>query len=546
MKQVQLFVFLIAISLLQEIQAQPYCGASTAQKQLDINNVNAGIFPGADMWWDLVNAPKYEVPNGSGINRLFGGSLWLGALDGGGQILTAAQMFRQTPSNSNATDFFTGPGDSCAVSYCSQYDRIWKINKQDVIDFLNGQPPSIDMQQYPGNYSNGNTLAPFVDVNSDGIYNTVDGDYPAFDIAGTIPDSIDQLYGDQNLWFVFNDVCNIKTQTGSASMGLEIQGKAFAFISPDPAINNTTFYQYKITNKSGLPLTNFYLGFWAGTPFAANFRRGSHVGNNMAYVVDDYPFDPFSNSYPSATGISLLQGPLADQNDGIDNDRDSLIDEYDERCGMTSYVVFENANGQPMGNPNNPPDYYNYLRGINTSVCPCTNQASPFMYPGTSDPDCPCNWVETAPAGDYFFLLASGQFSMLPGEIETITYAVTWAIDSSSGNSLNTLFAAHDTVQNFFRNGYDTQVAVNELQPVINSYVYPNPFSRQAAIYFDNPSAQTFSIIVYDVLGKVKNVMNELSRQPVILEKGDLGRGLYFYKIYTYSGKEVTGKIIIQ
>ena len=546
MKAKSLYVLIGFVVLLHDLEAQTNCGASTAVTTLDINNVSAGIFPGADMWWDLIGAPKYEVPKGSGINRLFAGSLWLGAMDGGGQILTAAQMFRHTPLNNNATDFFTGPGDSCDVSYCTQYDRIWKINKQEVIDFLNGQPATIEMQQYPGNNSNGNILAPFVDANNDGLYNTGDGDYPSFDISGTIPDSTDQLYGDQCLWFVFNDVCNIKTQTGSNMMGLEIQGKAFAFISPNSTINNTTFYQYRIVNNSALTLNNFYLGFWAGTPFGANVRRGSHVGNNMAYVLDDYPFVPSSGSYPAATGISLLQGPLADPGDGIDNDRDSIIDEPDERCGISSYVVFENANNQLMGNPANSADYYNYLKGINTSLCPCTNQPTPFMYPGTSDPDCPCNWEENGSAGDYFFLLSSGKFSMLPGQIQTISYAVTWAVDSSAGNSLNTLFAAQDTVLNFFRNGYNLPVGLNEMQPEIKTYAYPNPFSIQTKIYFDNPSGEIFSLIVYDVFGKEIKVMNELNNQPVILEKGDISPGLYFYNISGQSGKKVSGKIIIQ
>ncbi|MBK6642129.1 MAG: hypothetical protein IPG39_13345 [Bacteroidetes bacterium] len=107
------------------------------------------------------------------------------------------------------------------------------------------------------------------------------------------------------------------------------------------------------------------------------FAEGSHIGNNMAFVLDDYPFDPSSGFYPSATGIQLLEGPLADPGDGIDNDRDSLMDENDERCGISSYIVFENANGLPMGNPATPTEYYNYMKGINTSLCPCTNQPTP-------------------------------------------------------------------------------------------------------------------------------------------------------------------------
>jgi hypothetical protein len=80
MKPKSLFILLGLVFPLQEIKSQTFCDASTALTELDINNVRAGIFPGADMWWDLVGAPKYEVPKGSGINRLFAGSLWLGPL----------------------------------------------------------------------------------------------------------------------------------------------------------------------------------------------------------------------------------------------------------------------------------------------------------------------------------------------------------------------------------------------------------------------------------------------------------------------------------
>ena len=88
-------------------------------------------------------------------------------------------------------------------------------------------------------------------------------------------------------------------------------------------------------------------------------------------------------------------------------------------------------------------------------------------------------------------------------------------------------------------------VGLNEMQQEIKSYVYPNPFSNQTSIYFDNPSGETFSLIVYDVFGTEIKVMNELRNQPVILEKGNINPGLYFYNIYSHSGKAVSGKIII-
>lgn len=545
--KIQGLILLVGLILLFiEAKAQTGCGASTAQTDLDINNVSARIFPGADMWWDLVSAPKYEVPNGSGSNRLFAGSLWIGGVDAGGQAMVAAQMFRATPSTTNATDFFTGPGDSCSASYCNQFDRIWKINKQEVINFIAGQPATTDMIQYPGNYLNGNVFAPFVDMNSDGIYNSADGDYPAFDITGSIPDSVDQLYGDQCLWYAFNDVCSTKTQTNSPSMGLEIQGKAFAFASSDPAINNTTFYQYRIINHSAYTLNNVYLGFWSGTPLFTDVRRGCHVIKNMAYVTDNYSFDPPSNSYPSAIGISLLQGPLADVGDGIDNDRDSIIDEPGERCSMSSYIVFENVNGQPMGNPDSTIDYLNYLQGLNDSVCPCTSLPSPYMYPGVSDPGCPCNWIENSPAGDYFFIMSTGQITFQPGDIQTINYAVTWAVDSIAGYSLDSLFAAHDVVENFFRAGFNNStVSVNEIKKDFKATVYPNPFIDQTLIRFDNSTDETLTFALYDAFGKQIRIIEKIRGNQIILEGKNLNSGIYFYTVKNDSGKSFEGKLIV-
>ena len=45
------------------------CVSATGATILDLNNVNALIFTGGDMWWDMpVSNPHYEIPKGSGKN----------------------------------------------------------------------------------------------------------------------------------------------------------------------------------------------------------------------------------------------------------------------------------------------------------------------------------------------------------------------------------------------------------------------------------------------------------------------------------------------
>ena len=55
-------------------------------------------------------------------------------------------------------------------------------------------------------------LAPYFDRNNDLIYNPLDGDYPWYDLTSEIDCRTNRrvtLYGDYNMWWVFNDNGNI-------------------------------------------------------------------------------------------------------------------------------------------------------------------------------------------------------------------------------------------------------------------------------------------------------------------------------------------------
>ena len=163
------------------------------------------------MWWDGVGAAQYEVPKGSGKNSLFAGALWIGGIDAGGNLRMAAQTYRQS-----GYDFWPGPVDTTNTSVdstvCKQYDRFWKINRQDVINFIGGSAATADMFSYPGNgdplNNQAHFLAPFYDKDGDEIYNPNDGDYPLFDFiassspsgctdCGTLHGGSGHLVGDQ-------------------------------------------------------------------------------------------------------------------------------------------------------------------------------------------------------------------------------------------------------------------------------------------------------------------------------------------------------------
>ena len=114
-------------------------------------------------------------------------------------------------------------------------------------------------------------LAPFFDLNGNGQYEP-EKDYPDYNITGTNDDA--KLFGDQTLFWIFNDKGNIHTETEAEPLGLEIHAQAFGFAADNEEVNDMTFYNYKIINRSTLPLNDTYFGQW--------------VDPDLGYYLDDY------------------------------------------------------------------------------------------------------------------------------------------------------------------------------------------------------------------------------------------------------------------
>lgn len=436
------------------------CAPATAQADLDINNVRATILNGGDLWWDL-NDGKYEIPKGSGRVSMFCGALWIGGVDAGGQIHSAGQTYRQT-----GNDFWPGPIDSVTLttnaSTCLNYDKVYKVNRSQVEYFIaHHNDPGYVIPDYILNWP---AIAPFTDVNGDAVYNPLDGDYPAYAQNTASQNCQYNLLGDQTLWWVFNDVGNLHTESGAQAMGVEIHAQAFAYSTYDE-INDMTFYQYKIINRSSNTYNNTRVGMYVDTDLgsANDDYIGSDVSRGLAYsfngdAVDDnppagqIPYGP----HPPAIGIDVIGGPLADPGDGIDNDRDSILDEPGERIAMSHFIYIDGY--PPWDGPISPDDMYNYMGGINQFGNHLTYGGTGtwgtincnFFFPGDSDPNGWATggipqpaWSESSigniPA-DRRFVFGASQFTFEPGEVQSMTNVVVWAQDTNSaGDNLTSL-----------------------------------------------------------------------------------------------------------
>lgn len=462
------------------------CSSPKASKELWFNNVRTIIYSGGDMWWDLNgnNNAYYYIPavqnRNTGVSSSFAGSIWLGGLDASGQLKVAAMTYRQ-----NGIDFWPGPLDTTNASttpeQCSKYDDIFTMTRAEVDNFVAGGAVTSNILNWPGNgdlsVNQGRRLAPFVDLNGDKIYDPLTGDYPAYDVQNKAEkDQLGfcktKLFGDYTLFWVFNDNGGIHTETQGVPIGVEVRAQAFSFKTNDE-INNMTFYSYEIFNRSSFQLNSTYFTIWndADLGYYLDDYVGCDVKRGLGYIYNADAYDETASGvngyldYPPALGCDFFKGPLADANDGLDNDQDGVTDEAGETIQMSRFTYYNNNIGAfppQTTNPDIAVHYYNYMTGKwkDGSFFTFGNNAyggtlpSTFVYDG--DPTKGSGWTEKGSGnlpGDRRFLQSAGPFTLKPGAVNEITFGMPWAQSPSKGGniqSLELLFSADDKAQALF------------------------------------------------------------------------------------------------
>ena len=505
------------------------CAEAVTSTEMALNNVRALIHTGGDMWWDFQNA-QYEVPKGSGKTALWTGSIWIGGTDVNGQLKLAALRYR-----GRGVDYWTGPlimrgnaRGTTDIEVCYEYDKHQEITRYQVDAFREWHQadPEKRAREFKGytipqvildwpahaDASAGYDfyLAPFWDNNDDGLYNPADGDYPFYDLDGILPCGTSRehrrprLYGDLTLWWVYNDRGNIHTETNGQAIGMEIRAQAFEFSTND-ALNDMTFYNYALINRSTFTLIETYFGMFVdgALGWAWDDYTGCHVSKGVGYFYNGETVDGAGESWayganPPAIGIDFFEGPYQDPN-GLDdcssydedfnlicnecilngninglNFGDGIVD--NERWGMRRFVYYVNGYCDTNCDPVEAPEYYNYLRGYwkdnermryGGNAHPAGGGTGPitdFMFPGDSDP---CGWgqggipmpfwsEETAGNEPYDRRLvqSSGPFVLEPGAINDITTGIVFArsYEGTPWASVEAMLVADEKAQRLFEN----------------------------------------------------------------------------------------------
>lgn len=533
------------------------CTAPRGSRELWVNNVRTIVYSGGDMWWDLFGTTNayYFVPavqnKATGASSCFGGSIWLGGIDAGGQLKVAAMTYRQ-----NGLDFWPGPLDTITASIdaaeCNRYDGIYSVSRVDVDNYKAGGNITPDITNWPGNgdITKGQALrlAPFIDRNFNGIYEPAGSlesrEYPAYDVDNKAEkDNLGfcktKLYGDYTLFWVFNDKGNIHTETQGIAIGVEVRAQAFAFKTNDE-INNMTFYSYEVFNRSSFQLDKTYFTVWNDPDlgYYLDDYVGCDVKRGLGYIYNADPFDDTNGGsngygdYPPAIGCDFFKGPLADANDKIDNDQDGLLDELGETIQMSRFTYYNNNIGafpDQTTNPNTgaPIQYYNYMTGFWKDGSPFTfggnayggSAPTTFVYDG--DPIAQTGWTERTagnPPGDRRFLQSAGPFTLKPGAVNEITFGMPWAQTPTRGGyiqSLELMILADDKAQALFNNCFkllDGPEAPNMTIQEINNelIIYLTNEKGQTNNYnqFNNDYAEEDISIISDPTSPIEAIKN--------------------------------------
>jgi hypothetical protein len=511
----------------------------SATEYLDVNRFNAAHMVNGVMWRGNDTASKgakCEYPKGTGKHVALQGTLWMSGIDDAGKLhISAESIFTSLSYYPSTNDYWPGPLDAAdTVTYLSSYNwaKIWKINRADINVFLATPKHTLTTTQdiiltWPakGNiYAKGNggvslsissEMAPFVDVNGDGIYNPLDGDYP-------------DMKGDQMLWWVFSDNGATHNNTKGRPLGVECHAMVYGY-NRGSAVDNMMFYEFTMYNKSPNKYTGFRLGFFAnpaiGNPY--DDYIGFDSTHRMAVTY---------NSALSDTGGGISSYGYHAPMTGL-----SFVEMPGDVCRGTvpagSFDFFTSViNRFEYNTPNNDSSYNNYMhaktaygqhifRADLMGRSPGSSYTGNYVYPNTEMCD------SNAKAGNRKYVLSTNDYTFLPNSKTKL--GMVFIATDTTGNACGHLdFTAITHLADTAWNVYCSPLPALGVRTFTLTEkglnIYPNP--AQTMLFVEtglNTQQNEEQLLVYDVLGKALPVSYSRNGTLIELHISNLASGVY-------------------
>ncbi len=507
-------------------------------EHLDVNNIKARFDANGFLFYSESYAlPGLVVPHNSGRGILNIGNLWISGKNktSGGVLAVAANTyandyrswFKHGPIANQYPNIYA-PGAYSGI-YDSLYNYVFKISRTEILNHLanynnTGYIMPWAISNWPGN---GNAslgisqqLAPYVDINGNGIYEPHLGEYP-------------RIKGDQCLYLIFNDDRVFQTlhHTQANKFGFEIHLMAYANYTIG-FLDNTIFLNYTVFNRSDNHFDDVRFGLWFDKCVGCfeNTHEGCDTTLNSFFVYKNHSPEQDCNlgygsgygAFPPALGLTFLNQK------------------------MTGFGVYEN-NFAPTGNPESPLNIDSYLKSKfkdNTAFkndCDYYGGIDSTKFIFHDDPNDPTgvsaiNCLSFAPHNVSRMLGVIGPFNIPARSSVCFDVAVSYAQDIG-GNHLSSVTQLKNyiqSVQTFFNNqNWECSV----LSPTGNSYLiqtpnlklYPNPVSDYLQLEVNTKSGR---ISIFNTIGKeVLSFQLDEKQQNILLATDKLSDGIYFIKV---------------
>jgi hypothetical protein len=396
----------------------------------------------------------------------------------------------------------------------------WTVDfhKQNWDDPSYVMPASISSWPAMGNpdYNTSEFIAPFADVNNNGVYEPELGDYPV------VP-------GHEAIFAIYSyDVNPVDNQLNNTEFPLEVQVIAYQYYSSSQWLNRATFLNYRVLNKSNDTIKDFQWGAFADIDIGEAFddHFGSDSIRNLVYGYNGPDFDPGMigqpgyGANPPAQGIVLLNKKLHTVNKltyGETHDLNNLSDLKNLMDGRSSSgVPNTTSTGQPTMFLFNEPPFV---------------EDSESMYQLGMTPDI------------HREIIAAEPIDLAPGMAECYNYAFVYGRNTTDHIlSVEEVLKNTDSIQKF----YDEQINwpcdvyyptlnVPELEKVNKVKVFPNPANELLMIESDKPirSIQLFSVNGSEVYNRQINQQNSLQ-----LDVSRFENGMYLMKVEFIDGNQ--------
>lgn len=490
--------------------------AQSAYKTLDKNNTSVTIANGGSFF--SINSPgtpylvpKPEAGSSKSTSSIFAGSIWVGALDENNSLHLAAMLYGQRGS-----DYTYGPSSKISQT---KYDRIWKVTRSQIEAHIANPTHPIDaILTWPGNGNTNNNepaqLAPYHDINKNGIYEPKLGDYPS-------------IKGEVAAYCIYNDNKS-HTESGGQPLNIDVHQLFFqeSLGAYNGVLDHNNMAWFKIVNRSNHNYHDLKIGIWLD--FDLGHFGDDYIGcdstSEMMYVYNGDNLDEGTNGYgnrPPAQGLKFLTHE------------------------MSSFVYFRNDANSKTGNPQTPEHYYNYLNakwgdssliytyadGIYRQV---DSPSTKFMYSG--DPVKDIGWTEPNSGNtpsDRRGVASIGPFSLAPNASICFDIAFVFGRDPI-GDNIKSIRVLKDIASRtqLIHNYTDWQDYACEQNTVLSTEHFTTP----TFTVYPNPSTGHYTIeglknnepsIITNITG---HVVKEIEANATSFDITNLESGVYFLR----------------